>query len=84
VHLAEYDVFVHYCQTLSLRLASKLAMFSFFLDESGPHMDASNAVVGGYLATVQNWKQFQKEWRKLLKKSKVEVSPSSGYGKLLR
>jgi hypothetical protein len=35
-------------------------MFSAYFDESGIHADASNAVLGGYVATVKNWKRLRR------------------------
>lgn len=50
----------------------KFCIIAYF-DESGTHGGSSNAVVGGYLSTVQKWKKLRKAWQSILDRENVQA-----------
>lgn len=68
-----YDAFSHLRQTLCLNGDSLLAMFSGLFDESGTHADASAVVVGGYVATAEDWQKFGQKWSILLSREHIKI-----------
>lgn len=51
-----------------------MAMLAGYFDESGTARDARILSVGGYIATVDQWKRFQSEWWKVLSRSGLDPS----------
>jgi hypothetical protein len=50
-----------------------MVMLTAYLDESGTHAEASSMVLAGYVATVDQWSEFYREWTALLKAENVHV-----------
>jgi hypothetical protein len=48
-----------------------MAMMSVYLDESGTHDQSPIVVVGGYVASVVQWKHFQAKWSAALKEEEI-------------
>jgi hypothetical protein len=46
---------------------------SAFFDESRTHTDSSTVVVGGYIASAEQWEAFRREWQTLLSKSRCYI-----------
>src|SRR5208282_4157236 len=43
-----------------------MPLFTGYFDESGTHSNSPVAVLGGYVATVRQWKEFQVAWNKYI------------------
>jgi len=54
-----------------------LSVFAAYFDESGTHDGSSNLTVGGFVASVEQWKHFDHEWTELLQK--FGLLPQPGY-----
>lgn len=59
----EYDAFKHLQHSLSLDENALMPMFTVYLDESGTHGESPVIVVGGYIATVKRWIEFERTWK---------------------
>src|SRR5690242_8877879 len=61
-----------------------MTMFTAYFDDGGTPDQGGFLVVSGYVASVKNWEQFDKHWRRLLAASDVtdfhmkEFSQSKG------
>jgi len=65
--LGGYDAFDHLIQSLCLQKQDLMAMlFTAYFDESGTYLGSGAVVVGGYVATVEQWQHFAREWNYIL------------------
>ena len=48
-------------------------MFTAYFDESGTHAEASTVVVGGYVASIENWEKFENLWAELLSRESIKI-----------
>lgn len=63
-----YNAFEHLCRSIIPNQNGKrlMAMFTVYFDESGTHSESKAVVVAGYIATVEQWDEFEREWRAML------------------
>ena len=74
----KYDAFEHLRQSLFLKDTDLMAMLTVYADASGSAIDRDVIVVGGFIATVEQWSLFNEEWgRKVLDKGGVTVYHAS-------
>lgn len=52
-----------------------LFMFTAYFDDSGTHGGSPNVTVGGFVADVQEWEQFSREWALLLEEFELDKNP---------
>jgi uncharacterized protein DUF3800 len=52
-----------------------LFMFTAYLDDSGTHKGSINVTVGGFVASVEQWKAFEDDWSWLLEEYDLAVDP---------
>jgi Protein of unknown function (DUF3800) len=50
-----------------------MATFTAYFDESGTHDDSSNVVMGGYIAEVDQWTEFAREWSRMKAEDNIDV-----------
>ncbi|MGA9996251.1 MAG: DUF3800 domain-containing protein [Pyrinomonadaceae bacterium] len=80
-----YNAFEHLCSVAFPYDATErvMAFFSAYFDESGTH-DSRILTVAGYVATVEQWAEFAREWNEVLKKEGVKIFHmkdfENGYG----
>jgi len=48
-------------------------MFAIYFDESGTHDKSKAVVVAGYIATVDQWAEFEREWWDMLKAENISM-----------
>jgi len=52
-----------------------LFMFTAYLDDSGTHDGSLNVTVGGFVADVEQWHHFEREWAELLADYGLDETP---------
>lgn len=70
--MSKYDAFDHLCRSINLAGDKErlMAMFTAYLDESFGKADAYS--VAGYVATVEQWAEFVREWREFCSDEGIE------------
>lgn len=68
-----YNAFEHLWRSLSLSKDSLMA-FTVYFDESYGRANAYS--VAGYVSTVEQWTEFEREWKELLKISTSRICTS--------
>jgi hypothetical protein len=55
------------------------SVFVAYFDDSGSHVGSANVTIGGFVAHVNEWKEFEREWRLLLAEFEIEFVHISEY-----
>ncbi len=50
-----------------------MVIFTAYFDESGTHENSSNVVMGGYIAKVDQWTEFAREWVRMKHEESVNI-----------
>jgi hypothetical protein len=57
-----YDGFAHFIFSINASPESLMAMFTLYCDDSGTHSESDVAVAACYLAPVEQWSEFKRNW----------------------
>ena len=60
-----YDGFRHFVLSVNAEAQTLVPMFTLYCDDSGTHAQSDIAVAGCYIATVDQWKEFKRNWEEI-------------------
>jgi hypothetical protein len=70
---SRYDGFRHFVLSIGAAPDTLMAMFTLYCDDSGTHKGSDIAVAGCYIASVEQWEQFKRNWQEINEKEHFGV-----------
>ena len=61
----QYDGFRHFVLSIGAEAHTLMGMFTLYCDDSGTHKGSDIAVAGCYIATVEQWEHFKRNWQEV-------------------
>jgi hypothetical protein len=68
-----YDGFAHFAASINAQASTVMPMFTLYCDDSGTHAESNVAIAGCCIATVEQWKEVQRNWDEVNEKEKFGV-----------
>lgn len=60
-----YDGFVHLIESIEAKPETLMPMFTLYCDDSGTHAKSDVAIAGCYVSTVEQWREFKRNWEEI-------------------